>query len=89
MKRSKPCLPRKMKKADIMKENKYVISAMNNLTGEREIVSNPNSRWKTEDLLKKARRDNARHRGHACYSLYRMRTYVDEKNLFKEMEPNK
>lgn len=62
---------------------------MNNLTGEREIVSNPNSRWKTEDLLKKAKRDNARNRGHACYSLYRMVPYVEKKNLFEEMEPNK
>jgi len=72
-----------------MTENKYVISAVNNLTGEREIVSKPHSRWKTEDLLTKAQRDNARHRGHACYSLYRMVPYVEEKNLFEEMEPNK
>lgn len=55
-----------------MKEPKFIITAVNNLTGEREAVSRPHSRWKTEELLVRAMRDNRRHRKQACYSLYRM-----------------
>lgn len=55
-----------------MKEPKYVVTAVNNLTGEREAISSPHSRWKTEELLVKARRDHARHRRQAAYSLHRM-----------------
>ena len=55
-----------------MKEPKYVVTAVNNLTGEREAISRPHSRWKTEELLVKARRDHARHRRQAAYSLHRM-----------------
>ena len=55
-----------------MKEPKYVVTAVNRLTGEREEISRPHSRWKTEELLAKARRDRARHREQACYSLHRM-----------------
>ena len=58
--------------ATIVKEPKYVVTALNNLTGEREAVSRPHSRWKTETLLTKAMRDTRRHRKHAAYSLYRM-----------------
>lgn len=57
---------------DRIKEPKYVITALNNLTGEREAVSKPHSRWKTETLLTKAMRDSRRHRKWAAYSLYRM-----------------
>lgn len=64
-----------------MKEPKYVITAVNNLTGEREAVSKPHSRWKAEELLVKARRDHARHRKQACYSLYRMQLYTGEQRL--------
>lgn len=55
-----------------MKEQKYVVTAVNNLTGEREAISRPHSRWKTEDLLTRARRDHRRHRKQACYSLHRI-----------------
>ena len=37
------------------REPKYVITAVNELTGEREAISRPHSRWKTEELLAKAR----------------------------------
>lgn len=59
----------------LKKETKYVITAVNALTGEREVISRPHSRWKTEDLLVKARRDHARHRKQAPYSLHRMQLY--------------
>ena len=55
-----------------MKEPKYVVTAVNALTGMREIISRPHSRWKTEELLTKARRDHRRHRNQAPYSLHRM-----------------
>ena len=58
--------------ATTVKEPKYVVTALNNLTGEREPVSKPHSRWKTETLLTKAMRDTRRHRKYAAYSLYRM-----------------
>jgi hypothetical protein len=61
-----------------MKEQKYVVTAVNNLTGEREAISRPHSRWKTEELLTKARRDHARHRKQAAYSLYRMELWPHE-----------
>lgn len=57
------------------KEQKWVVTAVNNLTGKREAISSPHSRWKTEDLLTKARRDRRRHRNQACYSLHRMELY--------------
>lgn len=57
---------------DSIKKDLWVVTAVNNLTGERERVSKPHSRWKTEDLLMKARRDTMRHRVKACYSLHRM-----------------
>lgn len=60
-----------------MKEPKYVVTAVNELTGEREAISRPHSRWKTEELLAKARRDRARHRKQACYSLHRMEPWVE------------
>lgn len=59
----------------------YVVTAVNNLTGEREAVSKPHSRWKTEELLVKARRDQRRHRKQACYSLHRMEPYCEEGTL--------
>lgn len=59
----------------VKKEPKYVVTAVNNLTGEREAISRPHSRWKTEELLRKARRDHARHRKQAAYSLHRMQLY--------------
>lgn len=55
-----------------MEEKKYVITAVNNLTCEREPISKPHSRRKTEEMLTKARRDNRRRRDGRCYSLYRM-----------------
>ena len=60
-----------------MKEPKYVVTAVNNLTGEREAISRPHSRWKTEEFLVKARRDYARHRRQAAYSLHRMERVPD------------
>lgn len=60
------------------KESKYVITAVNRLTGEREAVSKPHSRWKTEELLAKARRDHRRHRVGACHALYRMEPFVEQ-----------
>lgn len=61
-----------------MSEPKYVVTAVNNLTGEREAISKPHSRWKTEELLTKARRDQRRHRKYAYYSLYRMQLWDDQ-----------
>lgn len=58
-----------------MKEQKWIITAVNKLTGEREAISRPHSRWKTEELLTKARRDHRRHRKQACYALYRMERF--------------
>ena len=60
-----------------MKEPKYVVTAVNQLTGEREQISRPHSRWKTEELLTRARRDHRRHRTRACYSLHRMERYIE------------
>lgn len=65
-----------------MKEQKWIITAVNNLTGEREAVSRPHSRWKTEELLTRARRDQRRHRKQACYSLYRMERFVEQEGKF-------
>jgi hypothetical protein len=64
-----------------MREPKWVVTAVNRLTGEREVVSRPHSRWKTEDLLAKARRDHRRHRNQAPYSLHRMEPVVREGTL--------
>lgn len=63
------------------REPKYVVTAVNRLTGEREVVSRPHSRWKTEDLLAKARRDHRRHRNQAPYSLHRMEPAEQEGTL--------
>lgn len=60
-----------------IREPKYVVTAVNNLTGEREAISRPHSRWKTEELLVKARRDHRKHRKQACYSLHRMEPWVE------------
>ncbi len=62
-------------------EPKYIITAVNNLTDEREPISKPHSRWKTEELLTKAMRDNRKHRKHAAYSLYRMELYTGQQKL--------
>lgn len=35
---------------------KYVVTAINNATGEREAISSPHSRWKADALLLKAKR---------------------------------
>ena len=59
-----------------MKEPKYIVTAVNNLTGEREAISRPHSRWKTEELLTRARRNHVKHPQHACYSLLRMELAV-------------
>jgi len=34
---------------------KYVVTAINRLTGEREAISSPHTRWKAELLLKRAK----------------------------------
>ena len=60
------------------KEPKWIVTAVNNLTGEREAISRPHSRYKTEELLVKARRDHRKRRKQACYSLYRMIPYVEQ-----------
>lgn len=61
-----------------MQEPKYIVTAVNNLSGERETISKPHSRWKTEELLTKAMRDSRKHRKHAAYSLYRMELYTGQ-----------
>lgn len=33
------------------KTPKYVITAVNRLTGEREAISRPHTRWKTDEIL--------------------------------------
>ncbi len=63
------------------KEPKYVVTAVNNLTGEREAISRPHSRWKTEELLTRAKRDHRRHRKQACYSLHRMEPWVEREGF--------
>ena len=67
--------------ANTVKEPRYVVTAVNNLTGVRETISKPHSRWKTEVLLTKAMRDTRRHRKQAAYSLYRMELYVEQQQL--------
>ena len=67
--------------ATTVKEPRYVVAAVNNLTGVREPISKPHSRWKTEVLLTKAMRDTRRHRKQAVYSLYRMELYVEQQQL--------
>ncbi len=69
------------------REPKYVITAVNELTGEREAISRPHSRWKTEELLAKARRDRARHRKQACYSLHRMEPWVESEGTLPFTPP--
>ena len=64
-----------------MNEPKYVVTAVNNLTGEREAISKPHSRWKTEELLTKARRDQRRHRKYACYSLHRIQLWDGQQKI--------
>lgn len=64
-----------------MNEPKYVVTAVNNLTGEREAISKPHSRWKTEELLLKARRDQRRHRKYACYSLHRIQLWDGQQKI--------
>lgn len=66
---------------DRMKEPKWVITAVNKLTGEREVISNPHSRWKTEEMLTKARRDTRRHRTKACYALHRMEEWHGDQRI--------
>ena len=68
----------KEKTINQLKEPKYVITAVNQLTGEREVISKPHSRLKTEELLTRALRDNRRHCDGCCYSLYRMEQYQGE-----------
>jgi len=63
------------------REPKYVITAVNELTGEREAISRPHSRWKTEELLTRAKRDHRRHRKQACYSLHRMEPWVEREGF--------
>ena len=60
---------------DRMKEPKYVITAINRLTGEREEISRPHSEWKTRELLLKIQRTPGR-------AQYRQRAYKNPK-----MEP--
>ena len=55
-----------------MSQQLWVITAVNQLTGEREVISKPHGQFKTEEMLTKAKRDNARHRKKACYRLHRM-----------------
>jgi hypothetical protein len=64
-------------------EPKYVVTAVNNLTGEREEISRPHSRWKTEELLTRARRDHSRHRNQAAYSLHRMEPWPREEERLR------
>lgn len=67
--------------ATTIKEPRYAVTAVNNLTGVREPISKPHSRWKTEVLLTKAMRDARRHRKQAAYSLYRMELYIEQQQL--------
>ena len=60
------------------KEPRYIITAINRLTGEREAISRPHSRYETEELLTRSRRDHRRHHNGHCYSLYRMERYVGQ-----------
>ena len=39
---------------------KYVVTAINRLTGKREAISSPHTRWKAEQLLLKAKGANAK-----------------------------
>lgn len=55
-----------------MKKPKYVVTALNRLTGEREAISRPHGELKTEELLAKARREHRRHHDGSCYSLFRI-----------------
>lgn len=61
-----------------MKEQKWIVTAVNNLTGEREAISRPHSYLKTKELLIRAKRDQRRHREQACYSLLRMARFAEQ-----------
>lgn len=61
-----------------MKEQKWIVTAVNNLTGEREAISRPHSYLKTKELLIRAKRDQRRHREQACYSLLRMERFAEQ-----------
>ena len=61
-----------------MKQQLYVITAVNKLTDEREVISKPHGYFKTEQLLTKAKRDTARHRTKTCYALHRMEVWPNE-----------
>ena len=63
-----------------MKEQKWIVTAVNNLTGEREAVSRPQSRWKTEELLMKARR-YARRKQNTCYHRFRAERLVEQEGM--------
>lgn len=67
--------------AATIKEPRYVVTAVNNLTGEREPISKPHSRWKTQELMTRAMRDTRKHRNKAAYSLYRMELYTPQQEL--------
>ena len=66
-----------------MNQPLYVITAVNKLTGEREVISRPHSQYKTEQLLTKAKRDTARHRAKPCYALHRMELWPNEEERIK------
>jgi len=74
--------------ATSIKEPKYIVTAVNRLTGEREAISRPHSRWKTEELLIRARRDNSRHRNQACYALHRMERYEGQEGTLPFAPPH-
>lgn len=58
-----------------MKEQKYVITATNRLTGEREEISSPHTEWKARELLLKMQRTPRK-------TSYRARAYK-----YPKMEP--
>ena len=62
-----------------MREQKWVITGVNRLMGEREVVSNPHRRQATEDML---RRMKQRQNSKSAYSLLRMKPADEEGRLW-------
>ena len=71
-----------------MKEPRYIITAINRLTGEREAISSPRSEWKAREMLDKMlctpRKTKFRSR---AYKYPRMERYQPEEGVLPFAPP--
>ena len=54
--------------ADRMTGQKWVVTGLSRLSGEREVISSPHSRWKAEALVLQYRRRYASAKGRRAYT---------------------